>query len=625
MDLRKNPFLLLHLSPREDKTSILEQFDKKSAEGIIDEHVLMSAQSQLMVSKSRLIAEISWLPNLNPQKAREIADFVISSNFIKLSESLITLEGLSRANVASYLCSEKKGTKEVLNHLCEAQSQFDFNTILNDVNCNRSLAGFPLVDIELIKDSISRINTTHAEVAMAYITTTKHPGNFFTSIIEKYYNDPAIAKFIEDIAEKYESWVTAKLRDYENQINDHVDKKEQWTSIESSIDQITEVLKSWDEYSQPLQLIYQAKGLTEKRSKKLYQEMRVIYLWLVNKQNNPELSLKFALSLQKIFRELPSEVASLQNHINVLESRVQGKSDKALFDLFDKFNAVMEDLDSFCKSVILGNFQPNGSGVAGEFYQEFIKAVKKTKGKEHEDIPWLILIKLVEYFTIIANRTTANKILLALEKASPPNRIKNKMAPYIKANNKSLKKETHDYMLKPIIYFGIFLLILLIIVISALYDSFSSNSFNSPSKNETTTSILQKESNTTNFTPENAVTNSSLQIETKPPIGTNQVLNLSELRYCKFQDIRLSYIYNQFPSSNNDQNNPHLSANPKLGNEMVDKYNELVEDYNSRCSRNRFYVNDQDTIQQEISSNLGKLEKEAQIIIDQWNRNFTFE
>ena len=69
MNLSQNPFTLLGLSLRDNKTTIAEQFEEKVADDEIDEHDLMVARKNLMTSKTRLKAEIAWFPDLNPKKA----------------------------------------------------------------------------------------------------------------------------------------------------------------------------------------------------------------------------------------------------------------------------------------------------------------------------------------------------------------------------------------------------------------------------------------------------------------------------------------------------------------------------------------------------------------------------
>jgi hypothetical protein len=56
--------------------------------------------------------------------------------------------------------------------------------------------------------------------------------------------------------------------------------------------------------------------------------------------------------------------------------------------------------------------------------------------------------------------------------------------------------------------------------------------------------------------------------EERPPVGTNQLLNRNQLRYCLAEQIRLKAALNSIDASNQSQ---------------IDRYNEMVDDYNGRC------------------------------------------
>lgn len=649
MHLSQNSFALLEISSRDNKAVITEQFEEKVLDGEVDEHDLMLAQKDLMASKSRLKAELSWFPNLNPKKANEIADLVRSENYKALKEALPTLDGLSRANVSAYLCAEKQGTKKFLHHLFEAQSQFDTATILNDVNGNPSLAGFPSVDQSLIEESVEGLTSSHAEAALTYISSAKHPGNVFTVIVEKYIDEEEIKPFIDAVAEKYDSWVISKLRDYEDEINDLIEKMKLGGPTEESIEKITAQLEEWEKYSQPLQLIYQAKSLDEKRAKELYLNMRDVFLWLANDNDDYELSLKFAQSLRVIFKALPSVSAQIEEDIQSLGDLVEeAKKDKDLSGLIEKLVEVLENEEDFCNSFMKGNFCSNGSGLAGELYEEFITAVKNTKGKEHEDSPWLIMRKIaIKLNNENEKPKIAAKILIALENASPPKSVQDILALDTATIKKNSREETQLKFLKPIIQIVSiipisgpivskiliwaaqkcdpmktligFILIILSLIIWANQDSgrsYSSRSYSSKSYNSSSNYGSNSYSNTT--------TNSKVS-ETIPPVGTNQMHSQSQIRYCKYQGERLEYIQNQFPTSEYETATHKLANARLLTDDIIAKYDNLIADYNSRCGEYRYREYDLNAVKRELPRKRSELQREAQQIMRTWQANFTFK
>ena len=415
--------------------TIKEHFDEKLSYGEIEEDSLIVAQNNIMASKTRLIAELSWFPNLNPNAAEKIKELIKESDYINLSNALKDLDGLSLANVASFLCQKMQGSPEIINHLFDAQSQFDTTSILNNVNGNRSMAGFPNVNKELVENSITKIRELHADSAIEFISNSEHPGILFSSIVEKFILIPEIAPFLDEVAEKYNSWAIHKIRDYESQIKKITQELKQGNSLEISIKKLTELLNNWDEYSQPLQLISQAKGLDESHSKEIYQEMRDICFWLVNEKNSVELTLKFVQSLREIFPELPSVLDQIEDDIDTLEELLEKpENNSSLINLIKESEEVLnenddfKDINDFFRSIMDGNFRPKGSGLAGGLYQKFIKAVDNTRGKNNEVLPWLILQKLaIQINNKFDKPEVAAKILEGIINVSPPSSVIEKL------------------------------------------------------------------------------------------------------------------------------------------------------------------------------------------------------
>jgi hypothetical protein len=89
--------------------------------------------------------------------------------------------------------------------------------------------------------------------------------------------------------------------------------------------------------------------------------------------------------------------------------------------------------------------------------------------------------------------------------------------------------------------------------------------------------------------------------EVIPPVATGQRLELSSVRYCRFQEERLRIVKR------------HVT-----GTEDVRAFNVLASDYNSRCSDFFFQDKDQNTVLQELGSQTGTLEADAMRILATW-------
>ena len=151
--LNKNAFFLLGVSPRDNQETIADAFDEKASDGVHDEALLHQAHRTLMASKSRLAAEVSWFPDITPKLAKKISE-KIEFNFNKSQADffiglLSELNGLSKANLAAYICSIKQGNIEFLNAIISSLSEVSPANIQACINANRKVSGFPEVNEDL--------------------------------------------------------------------------------------------------------------------------------------------------------------------------------------------------------------------------------------------------------------------------------------------------------------------------------------------------------------------------------------------------------------------------------------------------------------------------------------------
>lgn len=88
--------------------------------------------------------------------------------------------------------------------------------------------------------------------------------------------------------------------------------------------------------------------------------------------------------------------------------------------------------------------------------------------------------------------------------------------------------------------------------------------------------------------------------EDEPPVGTGQTFTDNEIRYCLSQSIRL---------------NGAQSAMNKYSQADVDRYNALVDDYNSRCASFQYPAGDLQSVQGEVNQNTATLMAQGEALL----------
>lgn len=435
--LNDNAFFLLAVSPRDNKEAIAEAFDEKAADGEYDEALLHQAQKTLMASKTRLEAELAWFLDVAPKRVKQITENIKNdskqnnSDFFKglLSE----LNGISKANLAAYVCGQRKGTIEFLEALIAAQSEISLATIKADINSNRNVAGFPEVDDTLVNQQLDKQRQIWAEAAIQQISLSEHPGNYMTALLEKFSEgDLSSKKLLDDLMGRYENFIIPKLRNHEDAVNSLIEKIREKEGKNSAdlVAEIIKELKLWDEYAQPSQLVYSAKGLDEPRSKKIFELVRDFAIWLANEAAEHKLSLDLTLAAKDIFAELPSVSHRIAEDIGTLEELVEeGQTQEAVAPLMSIVLEIFQSEVVFVKNLKKHDFSASAPGTAGELFRTFEKIVSETRGTSFSEVPWLILKKLsIHLNNERDNPEVANKILVAMAAMSPPENMKEEIS-----------------------------------------------------------------------------------------------------------------------------------------------------------------------------------------------------
>lgn len=659
--LKKNPFYILEVSPRDNQESIVEAFDEKSAD-CIDESTLLQAQRALMASKPRLEAELSWFHDITPKKAKEISKN-IDSNYDKTAKKffktmLSELNGLSRANLAAHICMDKQGNVECLKALVSAQSEVSLSSIQASVNANRQISGFPEVNEHLISQQLEKLNTNWSEAAIKQIFEAGHPGNYMVELLKIFSQNEdldtlASKRFLDSLMERYESSIVPTLRNHEDAINEIIAgiKEKDINDENEAVDRLISELTLWDEYAQPSQLVYCDKGLDEPRSKEIFENIRDFSLWLANDANQHQLSLKISRAAKDIFAELPFVINQIEEDINVLEGLItNAKMEEVVAPLFDLVLQIFKNDKDFIKTLQKKEFSEDSGGIAGTVFRAFLLVRKDTDNTEHASLPWEMLRKVgIHLNNQSENPKAAAKILKKMQSMNPPEDIadqidadvytmhENILGKDLKAAFEAKNSSKVKSILKELIEHGrteeqkkewkellhqvenqksqmpwwwIFLAI--IIFGSMGLDECSGPSGSYPSSSKS----YQASSSTTDG-----------KIETKPQYNKNDALSVNELRWCLYQGERIDFIQRQFPSSEYDYSEVAIHNARLITEGLSDQYDALINEFNSRCYNASYYENSERTVKRELSNynTQQKLKVSAKDIMLSWNSNFHFK
>jgi hypothetical protein len=334
--LHKSAFATLGATVRDDRRRIVELAEEKSLE--LDHEVCQKARSDLTNPRTRLNAEITWLPGVSPRKASQLLDGLLSDAMALRNES--GLPTLSHLNILSaaldvvdsdYDANDLSAFITEIAYLCE---ELDPEDVLRDINEDRAVSGFPEVraldhvEAELaerkrylrssIKDALDRLPPlTLIEVMTNTVDGVTAGGEIHAP------------ELIDDLVDSYEVETQSILQSEAENIHkliklarEHADAGE--SSIRNYVEKIESVTRNWDRIAQPIQLSAKARGIDHDPSRDLAYEIRSLAIDLFNKHDMLILSQKLTGLIQELFAEVP-EIAD----------RVEADAD-ALAEIFEE-------------------------------------------------------------------------------------------------------------------------------------------------------------------------------------------------------------------------------------------------------------------------------------------------
>ncbi|WP_303713897.1 hypothetical protein [Brevundimonas naejangsanensis] len=323
--LTDNAFARLRVSARARLSKIEEAFEDAVIDAPEAEGDLLKVKQALSSPKPRLEAEIRWLIDLSPKKADEVLSLLqgdAADAVLRFLES--HTNGLSAANIAADACG-RFGDYRFVGPLIEAHADMTTEAVAVHLRGVRAAAGFAPVTIEQTQDVLQRVRTEHAATVVDLLVRQDQPGSTLARLLSDHTGG-----MVDALVQAFDRWATPHLRELEEQARTELTALE--TSGAGDVRAAIALLREWDEISQPVQLHYEAKGLDEPRSLRLYQAARSTAVSLANRHAQYDRAQELSSALLEIFRELPSAKRQLAKDLKDLDALRQDAQREALIE-----------------------------------------------------------------------------------------------------------------------------------------------------------------------------------------------------------------------------------------------------------------------------------------------------
>ncbi|MDX7648019.1 MULTISPECIES: hypothetical protein [Aeromonas] len=347
----QTPFAILGVTTRDDRRRIVELAEEKSLE--LDHDVCQKARSDLTNPRTRLSAEIAWLPGVSPRKASQLVEGLLHDAMAVREESgLPTLAHLNLLAAAFEAVDSEHDAEDLASFIQEVAylvDEIDPEDVLRDINEDRAVSGFPEVR------ALDQIEAELAERKRYYRSAIKDaldrlPSTTLVQVMTDTVEGVALGgedhapELIDDLVDSYEVETQGfLLKEAENVHKLIKAARESANSGEAAVkpyvDKLDAVARNWDKVAQPIQLSAKARGIDHEASRDLAYEIRSLAIDLFNTHDMLTQSQRLIGLLQELFAELPE-----------VSERVEQDAD-ALAEIFHERKQAVARRDEWAREI----------------------------------------------------------------------------------------------------------------------------------------------------------------------------------------------------------------------------------------------------------------------------------
>jgi hypothetical protein len=329
-----NPFFLLGATPRDPRGRIIELAENLALER--DPAIISKARADLIHPRSRLSAEIGWLPGVSPKRAAEYAK--LATDNPTQVDAFKSLPALAHANLlaVAFCAIDADGGRRApcsLASFAAVVESIDAAEVRRHINEDRSVAGFPeITNIDWIESELADRRRAYRAAVRSWLERSKslvlvgnliaavevatgeggvHPPLLLTEVVADYELNaqPALAKAVDAVGKLIEHGRAVATQDE--------------AALMATIVEIERYVQEWDHLARPQQLCAAARGEEHGPSVELAVRVRSFGIDLANEHELYEAANRITLFLREVFCGVPSIVDKLVIDTEAIKNLVE--------------------------------------------------------------------------------------------------------------------------------------------------------------------------------------------------------------------------------------------------------------------------------------------------------------
>lgn len=339
--IHRSPFAILGATTRDDRKRIVALAEEKSLE--LDYDACQKARSDLTNPRTRLNAEIAWLPGVSPRRACQLVESLLHDPMaIREEAGLPTLAHLNLLAAALEAVNGEHDAEDLaafIQEVAHLADDLDPAEIMRDINEDRAVSGFPEVraldqiESELaerkryyrnaIKDALDRLSPTMLVQVMTETVDSVTVGG-----------EDHAPELIDDLVDSYEVETQEFLQKEAENVHKLIKAAREAAHsgeavVKPYVDKLHAVARNWDKVAQPIQLSAKARGIKHEASSDLAFEIRSLAIDLFNEHDMLAQSQILTALLKELFSEVPDVSERVSQDADALTEIFQNRNQSA--------------------------------------------------------------------------------------------------------------------------------------------------------------------------------------------------------------------------------------------------------------------------------------------------------
>lgn len=652
-NFQTNPFIVLGLHVSASQQDVVDAYEDRTSDDPANEALFAEARQALLTPRTRLIAEVGFLPDTPDGEVRRLIQLLSKRecDVDAVRASAQRLSPLSRSNIIAWLSTRKRPDADLMVDLNGAQAEIDHDRLFSAIERTRASAGIAPPTAEALRDAVLRqfeqqnIFVIQAIddptlIADAVGATTKRVLSFgdpdrtdlLDGFLQTYWR--AVSRQTSDVRRDLEQCGVAILAD---------------PSDNGSIETYICSLKRWSRFGEPIKAFERAKGREDREAQSLQRMVRSLCLQLVNDKARSDVAYRITETALSVFAELERASGQLAEDLEHLKTNMAAE---ACSELEQQADAARKKPQNFAVALKrLAALSPGNE--AAELLRELQEVLSRFPAPF--DYPFLITRKLaVDLFNECKDTAATRIFTTEMLKAARTNRASNNVVELLEKDLRDLDRLDLDTELKRAIdaddmalaeaiiakllpltqnseersvltdiqarirgkrtsrrvNIGFWLSVAIIILISAVANNGPPRQGSPPQRQPTSSPGPQRPA-TPPQPPQPGVLpilpsdfTESIPRRINPASVSGPQLSIAEIRYCKFEDVRLEKIRALISG-----------ARPR---DAINLLNGRIADFNERCSRYTYRRGDLEIVERQAIERDAALTREAEAFLLKW-------